>query len=1195
MPSNRSIVSFALCRFLLLAVLSPTTPAAAALPVEVVCPEPHLALVGTAGDDKLKAGGDARCILGDEGNDKVKGGKRSDILDPGPGIDKAIGGGGDDIIVVRGACEVGDREVIKGGRGTDTLRSPLTLSELEALGVKVRTIEIFELTTVGGEGACVSTEEGALCTCCDKTGFDADTGCNACADGFLLSNPRNGDGDFDDGRLPEPACIELPACEDLACGTRGTCEATARGATCACDRGYAGPSCEACAPHYERSADGRCVLGLACGEELCGGHGTCVATPDDVICQCDDGFTAEDDCGGDDLLISGPSSVDAGDGPFTYRLRRQNGAHCTVPYQWELEGAGTLTPSSADPTGSTATYRPPTTTGGRVDVVTIHAECGNNAALDTRFDVSVETPRPDEPTDNGGGDIQGLCSEALEGIDEAMLEWLDQQDIEGGTIAVTYQEKVVCLRAYGRASFNAANGVERDMRTCTPMRVASVSKPFTRAALRGNLFGTIIPAQLGGGTLGENMPILPILSPTMGLGPLGQVQWQAPAALYGASHPVNLGLGIPCNSGDGLINPYWSQVTVNNMLAHTAGFAPNQNYAFSPTTGGCTGNMGEVCGTFGGVNDPTVSTSPQITMANSLQLDHGLLDIDDIVTWMAGVCPYDTPAAGRFRYSNVGLTVAGKVVEAISGQDYESFLVDFLKDDEIIDLSGYGNPVVYLGQSKGGGPKSYALPDHMPEADYYTWRGNMTDVTAPVLDDTTWTYPDSVPAAYGGTNFDIMGPHGGLVMNALALARFGSEYLIKDGTPRDADRGGAGSNVYFPTDTGISHGGLLFGTSALAWEVPTTEPANATNPNGAGCLIPDDKTDADDPNGNNNGLDALDVEPCPLPPGIRVSVMFNGEQRAGSDPLFIRGRHAWGLLSHMLRRALSQAGTTAEDWETIQPIEGKDLRLGCSYSCTLERGCAPIDCGDGFVDPNEQCDDGDLDDDDACRNDCRKPLDVPAGYEDCAGEDPGNCLGGPCAPRQEKGPIDDTDRLDPYSAVHPDGDFSPGTYCHDSHTQLAPPWDEATCVRTTVLGKDFGVCQECGVQTMIGCTCPAPNAEDGGCNIDGVSTGLSCVGGRCWESLPPSWMCTADCDDDIYGTGGFCHHDDPKGAVCYHLFCDEPVTTYCAETFGQVCDVDVDGCNDDSCCEPECLDEQDCDDKGYEAGHLCIQERCVLQ
>lgn len=1169
---------------LLLALASPAR--AVTLPAAAVCPDPGVAQLGTTGDDRLKAGKSAACLLGDEGDDKLKGSKGDDTLDPGPGVDKTSGGAGDDVIIVRGACELGPREILKGGSGDDTLLTPLSPFELEALGVKVKTIEHIVIVPGENDGACSNTDDGIVCTCCNREGFDVADRCLGCAEGFLLREPRDSDGDMEEAALEPTACLAIPTCEDLDCGTRGECLASAtHGPTCACEQGWAGEHCEACAPPYELTADGRCALGLGCAKRLCGGHGRCVADADgDLSCDCDPGFETDAECGGPDAVVGGPKAVPPGSGPHGYGVILNNGAHCTGEFSWSVEGGGSVEVDARD--SRQAAYTPPTSIVGRIDVATVRAECDNNPELEGRFDVDLvdELAAPDEPA------IAGQCNAKLEPFDEALLEWLDQQGIRGATLAVTYQEKLLCLRGYGLRKENAA-AADEVMRQCTPMRVASVTKPFTRAAFRGNLFGSSIPAGLGGGTVGENTPLLPLVASTMGLGVNGEVPWQAPAALYGATHPVFLGLGITCSTGDGLINTNWNNVTVNNVLAHTAGMQPNQNYAFAPGTGGCTGNVGEVCGGLGGVGDPTVGTTQR--MANDLGLAYGVPTLDDAVAWYAGVCPFDLATAGRFRYSNMGFSVAGKAIENLSGQTYENFVTGFLANDDIIDLDAPGSPIVYQGQSKAGGPAGYTLPSYMPEADYYSPRPDSTDITSAIPDGMGgWTFPSIAAAPYGSRNYDTMGPHGSLVMNALALANFGSEYLIKDGTPRSVDRGGAGKNVYFPTDTGISHSGLLAGTTAMTWELPITVPANGNNANGPGCLVPGDTQDSDDP-ANGNGLNALAVAPCDVPPGIRVSVIFNGETRPASDPLYFRGRHDWALLSHMLRQAASDVGATAADWDDLDPLGDLARRIGCDVECFIG-GCGPWTCGDGAKDAGEECDDGNHEFGDSCEPDCTVPSDEPAGYEDCAGEDPGNCIGGPCAVRDEKF-VTDQDRLDSFSAVHPDGDWSPHSYCHDSHTQLAPPWDEATCVRTTHMGKDFDVCRECGVDTMIGCSCPAPNAEDGGCNIDGVSTGLSCVGGRCWDELPPEWMCTADCDEDIYGTGGYCDHDDPKGAVCGNIFCDEPVPGYCGIVHGQVCDIEVDGCANDSCCNPECLDEQDCEDLGYSPGHLCVQERCVLQ
>jgi hypothetical protein len=92
-------------------------------------------------------------------------------------------------------------------------------------------------------------------------------------------------------------------------------------------------------------------------------------------------------------------------------------------------------------------------------------------------------------------------------------------------------------------------------------------------------------------------------------------------------------------------------------------------------------------------------------------------------------------------------------------------------------------------QLEAGGPRTYALPTWMNEAHYFTDRDD-TDVTTPVLEDGEGTFPHSVYPPYGATNYDIMAAHGGLVINALALAKFGSIYNLGAGRPRDKARGG---------------------------------------------------------------------------------------------------------------------------------------------------------------------------------------------------------------------------------------------------------------------------------------------------------------------------------------------------------------------------------------------------------------------
>lgn len=85
-------------------------------------------------------------LYGDRGDDVLFGGAGDDTIIGGPGRDVIIAGGGDDTIVVEHDCMVKSGEVIDGGPGTDTVRSPLSEAALQALGVTVVSIETFVTT-----------------------------------------------------------------------------------------------------------------------------------------------------------------------------------------------------------------------------------------------------------------------------------------------------------------------------------------------------------------------------------------------------------------------------------------------------------------------------------------------------------------------------------------------------------------------------------------------------------------------------------------------------------------------------------------------------------------------------------------------------------------------------------------------------------------------------------------------------------------------------------------------------------------------------------------------------------------------------------------------------------------------------------------------------------------------------------------
>jgi probable HAF family extracellular repeat protein len=87
------------------------------------------------------------------------------------------------------------------------------------------------------------------------------------------------------------ACVADYSCDDLDCGDHGTCAVEDGIAGCACDDGWAGAACDACYPGYHDDG-GDCVLDEVCRATSCAGHGECDDADGFVVCDCDEGFGA---------------------------------------------------------------------------------------------------------------------------------------------------------------------------------------------------------------------------------------------------------------------------------------------------------------------------------------------------------------------------------------------------------------------------------------------------------------------------------------------------------------------------------------------------------------------------------------------------------------------------------------------------------------------------------------------------------------------------------------------------------------------------------------------------------------------------------------------------------------------------------------------------------------------------------------
>jgi Ca2+-binding RTX toxin-like protein len=95
-----------------------------------------------AGDDTVDArfAASAR-IFGGSGADVLVGSAGADQIFPGSGALAVVCGAGDDTVTIYDVCELSRGLQLFGGAGDDTLVSPLSLTELRALGVSVDSFE----------------------------------------------------------------------------------------------------------------------------------------------------------------------------------------------------------------------------------------------------------------------------------------------------------------------------------------------------------------------------------------------------------------------------------------------------------------------------------------------------------------------------------------------------------------------------------------------------------------------------------------------------------------------------------------------------------------------------------------------------------------------------------------------------------------------------------------------------------------------------------------------------------------------------------------------------------------------------------------------------------------------------------------------------------------------------------------------
>ena len=132
----------------------------------------------------------------------------------------------------------------------------------------------------------------------------------------------------------------------------------------------------------------------------------------------------------------------------------------------------------------------------------------------------------------------------------------------------------------------------------------------------------------------------------------------------------------------------------------------------------------------------------------------------DIIHTMAGV-PLDFDPGTRYAYSNFGYCLLGRVIEAVTGQDYGRFMRETI-------FTKLGITRLQLGASlfeqRLAGEPLYRAADQSLHA----------NVRVPGA-------PRTAAAAYGAWNLENMDAHGGWLATAVDLARFAAAFDMTGG------------------------------------------------------------------------------------------------------------------------------------------------------------------------------------------------------------------------------------------------------------------------------------------------------------------------------------------------------------------------------------------------------------------------------
>ena len=177
------------------------------------------------------------------------------------------------------------------------------------------------LDCTGGH-LCNDDSGFAVCEC--PTGTTGDD-CELCVPGYR-----------DNGSSCVPTCASL----EIQCGPHEVCSDAGMSAACVCSPGYTGPTCSACADGYHDTVrSGECLPSCSVAELACGDHASCQDDVGSAYCDCDVGWAGStcDRCApgyeGEDCNYCASGHERIGDGPCEQSCNVTGcppGRHCSA-------------------------------------------------------------------------------------------------------------------------------------------------------------------------------------------------------------------------------------------------------------------------------------------------------------------------------------------------------------------------------------------------------------------------------------------------------------------------------------------------------------------------------------------------------------------------------------------------------------------------------------------------------------------------------------------------------------------------------------------------------------------------------------------------------------------------------------------------------------------------------------------------